>query len=110
MIVATALEGFVHTDRFHSTRQFLRVSRLAGDVGLPSFTEADAADAYELRSTVAHGSRLASVTATFPEARIVQLDLALEAILGAAIRRAIEDATFCAIFADDALIRSRWPI
>jgi len=116
VLVATALEALVHTDRFKSTAQFGRVAQLAAEVGL-FFSTTDADDAYDLRSHFTHGDRLASLLdssdekqCTAQEQRMNALLVAMEAILRKAIRRGIEDPVFRSVFEDAERIRARWPI
>src|SRR5262245_22343261 len=57
-VVATALESMVHTDRPKSTKQFVdRVTALANRVSV-GFSRSDAEQAYDLRSSLAHGQGL----------------------------------------------------
>jgi hypothetical protein len=112
MVVATALEGLVHTDRHWSTRQFRRISRLARDVGL-HFTEPEADDAYDMRSTVAHGSFFgapAVVPDRYSPHQIEALLIRLEELLRVALRRAVENTTFRVIFSTDDTVRAHWPL
>jgi hypothetical protein len=125
VIVASALEALVHTDRRNSTGQFLRTVQIAHDLDL-AFSEADGEDAYDIRSEVAHGNRLASIIKQDPQTsegdsvasmtgkhtarRMEGLLLSMEEILRTAIRRAIEQAPFRELFADDDRIRAKWPI
>jgi hypothetical protein len=108
-IMTTALEALVHTDRHQSTRQFVaRSTALAAEVGV-AFTEADADEAYQLRSAWVHGAAL-SIKHPAGDDRPFELGSRMEAVLRGSIRRAIEDVSFQAIFADDVTIRARWPI
>jgi hypothetical protein len=130
VLVVTALEALVHTQRFQSTAQFRCVARLATELGV-SLSVAQSDEAYDLRSHVAHGDRLGSrlphppshppaVTAdearlraearAAEERRMTTLLLTMEEILRKAIRLGIMDPTFRAVFEDPARIRARWPI
>jgi hypothetical protein len=108
-VMTTALEALVHTDRYQSTKQFVtRAAALAAEVGV-AFTEADADEAYELRSAWAHGAAL-SIKHPAGDDHPFELGSRMEAVLRGSVRRAIEDVSFRAIFVDDATIRAKWPI
>ena len=103
--IATALESLVHTDRHSSTKQFVhRVTALANRVGI-NFTQDDARNAYDLRSTLAHGQEVVPC-----EDATTDLYRRMESILRSAIRTAIHDATFRAIFDSDDNIRAEFPL
>jgi hypothetical protein len=101
-LAASGIEALVHVERIRSTRQFVAgATGLAIDCGL-TFTEAQAADAYDQRSRYAHG---ATVRAAPP-----QIMIDLETVLRAAIRRALLDPTYGAVFGSDASVRARLPL
>jgi hypothetical protein len=101
-LAVTGIEALVHVDRERSTRQFVvGATGLSNDCGL-AFTDAQATDAYDQRSRYAHGQ---TVRAAPPQ---VLIDL--EEVLRAAIKRALLDAAYSAVFADDAAIRARFPL
>jgi hypothetical protein len=105
-VVATGLEALVHTDRTNSTLQFKeRVSKMAAHLGITDFTETDADNAYDIRSRLAHGQGLASLTD-------LERDLykRMENTLRKALVRAITDSGFCSIFLSDGDVRKQWPI
>ncbi len=103
-VVATALESLVHTDRQHSTRQFVdRVAALAERL-IVEFTKDDARRAYGLRSSVAHGQGFQSL-----DDETVALYRRMETVLRCSIRQAIEDAAFREIFMSDDTIRAEFP-
>ena len=101
-LAASGIEALVHVERIRSTRQFVvGATGLANDCRL-TFTDAQAADAYDQRSRYAHG---ATVRAAPP-----QILIDLEGVLRTAIRMALLDATYGAVFASDASVRARFPL
>jgi hypothetical protein len=57
-VIATALESLLHTDHKRSTKQFVdRVTALATRLKV-GFSPQDAKDAYDKRSSLAHGQKL----------------------------------------------------
>jgi len=110
-LVCTGLEAFVHTDRTRNTAQFTRrVPALASDIGV-NISEAEAVEAYDLRSLLAHGvSFLSTGTSQGPSTSQLNLYDRLEDALRMAVLRAMQDQPFRDIFSDDALIRARWPM
>jgi hypothetical protein len=101
-LAASGIEALVHVERVRSTRQFVvGAVGLANDCGV-AFTEAQATDAYDQRSRYAHG---VTVRAAVPQ---VLIDL--EAVLRMAIRRALLDPTYAAVFVSDTSIRARFPL
>ena len=106
MLICTALESLVHTDRRYSTKQFkMRVSRIAQEMAACPFSEADADMAYDLRSRLAHGQGLGSLD--MKERGIYRR---MEEVLRQILLRAIQDQDFAHIFKDDEQIRRRWPV
>ena len=104
-IIATALESLVHTDRFQSTRQFVnRVTALANRVGV-GFSRQDSQDAYDNRSSLAHGQDLSNT-----DPPTTALYCRMEEVLRVAIRTAIEDDNFRDIFLDENRIRREFPL
>lgn len=110
-LVCTGLEAFVHTDRNRNNAQFTRrVPALALELGI-NISEAEAADAYDLRSRLAHGvSFLSTGTSQGPSVSQVHLYDRLESTLRMAVLRAMRDGSFRSVFSLDCQIRSRWPI
>ena len=110
-LVCTGLEALVHTDKYRNTAQFTRrVPKLASELGV-HITEADAVDAYDARSRLAHGiSFLVTGTATAPSPAQLDLYDRLEDTLRLAALRSMRDKSFGDIFRDDNQIRKRWPL
>lgn len=105
-VVATGLEALVHTDRTNSTVQFKeRVSNMAADLGITDFSQTDADNAYDIRSRLAHGQGLASLTDAERD-----LYRRMENTLRKAMLRAITDSSFSHIFDSDQNIRKQWPV
>jgi hypothetical protein len=101
-LVAAGIEALVHVERTRSTRQFVvGATGLAMDCGL-TFTETQAADSYDERSRYAHG---VTVRAAPPLVLI-----GLEAVLRAAIKKALLEPTYARVFATDVDIRVRFPL
>jgi hypothetical protein len=108
--ICTGLAALVHTDRGRNTAQFVqRVPALASELGI-SISEEQAGDAYEVRSHLAHGVSLQTAGPGGPPTSLVELYDCIEDILRLAALRSMRDARFADIFADDDLIRSRWPL
>jgi hypothetical protein len=110
-LVCTGLEALVHTDRGRSTAQFTkRIPALASEVGL-NISEAEAAEAYDMRSRLAHGiSFIGTGSSQTPSRSRVRLYDQIEDILRLAVLQGMRNATFGDVFRDDAAIRSRWPV
>jgi hypothetical protein len=110
-LVCTGLEALVHTDRKRSTRQFVRrVPAIASELGL-NLREAEAEEAYDMRSQLAHGaSFIATGSSQGPSASQVQLYDRVEDVLRHAILKGMRSSPFGDIFRDDDAIRKRWPI
>ena len=110
-LVCTGLEALVHTDRVRNTAQFTRrVPVLASELGL-NLSEAEAAEAYDMRSRLAHGaSFIATGSTQAPSSSQVHLYDRIEDVLRHAILRGMRNSAFGDIFRDDDNIRKRWPI
>lgn len=108
-LVCTGLEALVHTDRGRSTTQFKRrVPQLASELGI-SISEADADEAYDSRSRLAHGdSFLVTGASQRPSTSQLQLYDRLEDTLRKALLRSMRDKSFGDIFRDDNRIRKYW--
>lgn len=105
VIVCVALESMLHTSRGYSTRQFVeRLPLLASTLGLVLTTQ-EAETAYDMRSRLSHGGATGKLS-TSEE----QVYLKLEMVLRAALKEAILNSAFAAIFVDENTIRSKWPI
>jgi hypothetical protein len=104
--VVTALESLLKVDRHDATAQFAtRVPALAREVGITGITRRKAEAFYGRRSRAVHGRPL-RVDNFDPATR----ELAdMQRILMAALRKAIEDRGFRAIFTAPK-IETRWPI
>lgn len=110
-LVVTGLEALVHTDRRRSTAQFTgRVTKLASELAI-NLSKADASEAYDLRSQLAHGAAFLS-TGTTQRLSPSQVGLydRLEDILRLAVLRGMKDKAFADILDSDDKIRSRWSI
>jgi len=110
-LVCTGLEALLHTDRVRNTDQFTkRLPALALELGV-NVSEAEAVEAYDLRSRLAHGVSFLS-TGTGQNLQTSQLYLydRLEDALRTAVLRGMQDKPFRNIFSDEAQIRKRWPI
>jgi hypothetical protein len=110
LFVCTGLEALVHTDKGGSTMQFKsRVPALASELGI-SFSEAEAVDAYDVRCRLAHGLSLLEKGPGGPPLSQMQLYDRIEDILRLAVLRSMREPNFAAIFRDDDIIRSCWPV
>lgn len=127
-ILVSGLEALLKTERGRATSQFkTRVPALAAEVGVDGVTNELCERMYDTRSEWVHGARV-RLFASGSEAerqreagegaggpqddeesdRFVEIRL-VQDVLRAAVRRAIEDAVFRAIFESDAAIQDRWP-
>jgi hypothetical protein len=105
-MVATALEALIHTGTTNSTRHFkFRVPALAAEVGAPTMTTTESADAYDYRSRLSHGDGFLS---DMPQADISLYDK-LEETLRLTILKAFREPAFAVVFQDDSQIEVRWP-
>jgi hypothetical protein len=104
VLIATALESLIHTNRYRSGFQFrTRTAKMAGAVGLPAFTEAEAQSFYELRSHLAHGQETGKLSP--PDYALYRLG---EDVLRKVIAKAVRDPSFAATFADNNTIEGNW--
>jgi hypothetical protein len=110
LIVASGLEALVKINYPRraggpgSTRQFrMRTVALATRLRI-NWTEAQAERAYELRSDIAHGAKVTGGPPDLPLYRI------METILRSALKRALLDAQFQALFATDASVEAAFPV
>jgi hypothetical protein len=103
--VCVALESMLHTSRGYSTRQFVeRLPLMASSLGVP-LTAQDAETAYDMRSRLSHGGATGKLAPSEE-----QLYIKLELVLRSALKEAILNPAFAAIFVDENTIRSKWPI
>lgn len=109
LVIASGLEALVKIQYPRraggpgSTRQFKgRTVALANRLGA-AWTEANAERAYELRSEIAHGAKVTSNNNDLP------LYSAMEELLRGSIKRALLDAPFQTLFADDAAVDAAFP-
>ncbi|MGH2714900.1 MAG: hypothetical protein ACRDM7_13625 [Thermoleophilaceae bacterium] len=108
--LVAALERLISTSKEQVTRQFkTRVPELAKELGVPGVSRTLCGQIYAARSQGAHGSAIDLLAAPRADAN-VQKVAKMQTVLHAAVRRAIEDPAFRAVLADDAAIRSRWPV
>lgn len=100
--VVTALECLVHTDRRDSTKQFtVRTVSLARKLDI-DFGQADAGRAYDMRSSLVHGQGFMANPA---DAKLLSV---MEAVLRAAVRKAIEVDGFRNMFGDNNRIQAEF--
>lgn len=105
-LVCIGLEYLVHTDLYRSTKQFtVRAAKMAEEVGITSFNEDKAKEAYAMRSTLVHGQLLREL-----EEYNLELYEEIEGLLRTVIKKAIFDSAFAEIFSSDEKIREKWPI
>jgi hypothetical protein len=114
--ICSGLEALLNTDEEQVTAQFTQRSRaLAGELGIE--TSATYWNwIYNTRSKTVHGAAVKLVapagweeTEGDPPPDVAKVATAQD-VLRAAIRKAIEEADFRAIFASDQAIRERWPV
>jgi hypothetical protein len=109
-LVCTGLESVVHTDRFNSTRQFMRVCALAAEVGV-GISSKEAGEAYDLRSQLAHGASFISAGSdSGPTPTQLSLYDRLEETLRRVVLKGMEDDTFADLLRCDDQIRKMWPL
>lgn len=102
----TALEALVTTDRSRLRAQFKHRSRAVADELGREIDDALLDRQYSARSEAVHG---AFVPVDEPDTQTDEL-AQLQRVLQLALRRAIEDDDFAAIFASADTIRERWPL
>lgn len=108
--LVAALEGLISTDHRQVARQFCtRVPLLADQLNVPDVSRSFCTAMYKARSQGFHGSDIGLLRATPHEDAAAKV-AKLQAVLRAAIRRAIEDPDFRAVFGSDDTIRTRWPV
>jgi hypothetical protein len=103
-LFVTGIEALINVAFDKIAKQFtVRSVAVAADCGVP-FSKRQATRTYSMRSRVDHGS-----ATSLPDDEL-HLLVATEHVLRAAIRRAILDPPFAALFQDDATIERRWPV
>jgi len=116
VVMTTALEALIHTDRSNSGSQFRdRVFQLASIVGITCSKE-EVALAYDQRSQLAHGQHFVYTSGGMPAAAKAELSeevirsyRRMEDILRACLLKAANEDQFASIFAGDDSIRLRFP-
>jgi hypothetical protein len=131
LLITTALDGLVHSDRRQVSKQFReRLPLLAAEVGVDGVDEQFAGDLYEARSEAAHGAQV-SMFRVRPEpeeqaegeeqpegepeppeagAEIAALLALAQDLVRAATRKAIQDPAFREIFASDETVGAKWSV
>jgi hypothetical protein len=118
MHVVTGLEALLNTGTEEPiTAQFIKRSKqIADELGIDDTTNTYWDWVYEARSAVVHGAdgKLVAPAGWYesdeePPADVAKIAKAQD-VLRAAIRQAIEDDDFRAIFQSDDAIRARWPL
>ena len=118
------LEALLKTEKHPATKQFkTRLPLLAEELGIDGLSPDVCERLYDARSEWVHGThvRLFSGSnevdeelgdrAETREEQDVLADIArLQDVLRAAVRRAVEEEGFRAVFAEDDAIRKRWPL
>jgi hypothetical protein len=105
--VVTALDSLVTVGSRDVSRQFrMRVPALARDVGIVGMTRRRARAFYKRRSRSVHGQPALRVDTFDPATRELA---AMQRVLTAALRKAIEDRAFRATFTGPK-IEARWPV
>lgn len=103
-LFVTGIEALINVAFDKIAKQFtVRSVALANECGVP-FSKRQATRTYSMRSRVDHGS-----ATSLPNDEL-DLLVATEHVLRSAIRRAILDRPFAALFLDDATIERRWPV
>ena len=118
--LVSGLEALLKTERHQATNQFKRrATAMAAELGIDGITEQWCGEVYTARSDWVHGSSVKLFARdpmlgggpTDPTQSSAFTDIArVQDLLRAAVRRAIEDETFRAAFADDDSVRAQWPI
>lgn len=117
-MLAGGFEALLKVERGHATRQFVRrTAALAEELEVEGLDRGCCGRLYEARSAWAHGAHVAlfdRTTAGSPNPDPAQHpalgEIALlQDALRRAVRKALEDADFRAIFESDEAIADRWP-
>lgn len=108
-LIVAGLEALLKVGRERLTAQFgQRTGALAGELGIP-VQEDQAVAAYDDRSGIVHGAQIDLSHPTEYDRFVATAD-ALQQTLRAAIRKAIEEPAFRAVFTADDRIAPRWPL
>jgi len=117
--LVTGLEAMLNTSSRHVSKQFReRVHALAAELGIDG-VNGDLLDRmYDFRSKAYHGDDIHLVSGDpdrQPEiaeqhAQLVAEARLLQRVLRGAVRKAIEDDDFRAVFEEDERVRQRWPV
>jgi hypothetical protein len=107
-VAVGAAEALLKIGRTSLKAQFAgRVSKLASEQGIGLDVES-CGEIWEDRSALVHGSAV-DLAEPGELDRFGRSFVALQETLRCTVREAIEDRSFAALFADDALIEQRWP-
>ncbi|HZV73870.1 MAG TPA: hypothetical protein VFF79_09170 [Conexibacter sp.] len=107
-LLVTGIEALLKVGRRHLSEQFAqRTSALAAEVGI-QITTARCVQAYDDRSAQVHGG-FVSLAQPVEHDEFRDVFDQLQQTLRRAIRKAIEDPAFAAVFDDDTKIKQRWP-
>jgi len=108
-LIVAGLEALTKVGRPHVSAQFeQRASALAAELGIVGLDRERCAAAYDDRSGLVHGGDLDLSAPAAHDDFMTTFD-ALQRTLRAAVRLAIEQPEFAAIFNSDDLIREQWP-
>jgi hypothetical protein len=103
----SATEALFNTDRSKLRRQFVeRSTAVAAELGVDGATKDVANAIYTARSESVHG---AVPNIADHDQAVLEL-AAIQRLVRAALRRAVDDQTFRDTFRDDASVRARWPV
>ncbi|MCW3065179.1 MAG: hypothetical protein JWN32_2351 [Solirubrobacterales bacterium] len=107
-LVTAGIEALLKVGRSYLSAQFSqRTAELASELGIVLTTE-QCAQAYDGRSALVRGAHVDLSASPTQSDLVIALD-ALQQTLRGAVRRAIEDEAFAAIFDDGAQVATRWP-
>jgi hypothetical protein len=108
-LIVTGLEALLKVGRNRLAAQFAqRTAALAAELSI-ELDERGCTAAYDDRSGIVHGAH-ADLSEAAEFDRFVTTVGALQRVLRTALRTAIEDPTFAAVFADDKAVNERWPL
>jgi len=103
----SATEALLNTDTSKLRRQFVeRSTALAGELGIDGVTTDVANAIYTARSESVHG---AVPNIQDHDQAVLEL-AAMQRLVRAVLRRAVESETFRDAFRDDSSVRARWPV